>query len=50
MGESGEGELRKTPEGKLRREEYEKKGNGRKRIKMGEKGERHEGGTVSFGG
>ena len=36
MGESGERELRKTPEGKLRRKEYEKKGNGRKRIKMGE--------------
>ena len=26
MGESGERELRKTPEGKLRRKEYEKRG------------------------
>lgn len=26
MGDSGERELRKTPEGKLRRKEYEKKG------------------------
>ena len=64
MGESGERELRKPPEGKLRREKKEgekkerrnqereteeerhedknKKGKGRV--------ERHEGGTVSFGG
>ena len=50
MGESGERELRKTPEGKLRRKEYEKKGQWERKDKMGEKEGRYEEGTVSFGG
>lgn len=35
MGESGERELRKTPEGKLRRKEYEKKGQWKRKDKNG---------------
>lgn len=40
MGESGKRELRKTPEGKLRRKEYEKKGQWEKKDKNGGREER----------
>ena len=42
MGESGKRELRKTPEGKLRRKEYEKKGQWKRKGKNGGRGGRQE--------
>ena len=47
MGDSGERELRKTPEGKLRRE---KKRRGEIKREGLRKEERYVEGTVSFGG
>ena len=50
VGESGKRELRKTPEGKLRRKEYEKKGQWKRKDKNGEEWGDRRRGTVSFGG
>ena len=50
MGESGKRELRKTPEGKLRKGGIRKKGNGRERIKMGEEGRDRRGEQFPSGG